>query len=168
MTKEDSEGILIPAPIATEMYQLDGGMTMPWVRWFQQFKATTASVVIGEVKLPGAQTVGTAKLSTPCVVRLPKRYKVDVYKCEAKCFTAPTGAAFTAIITYRRAGATAFASIFRAGEYLTIAVGATNATPIVPLVNEFYPGDDFNCDVIGAGGACAGVELTMRGGLLFK
>lgn len=40
MTKEAS------APIATDMFNVDGGMTMPWVRWFQRFTNLTLPYVI--------------------------------------------------------------------------------------------------------------------------
>ncbi len=165
MTREDEDGFLIPAPIQTDMFAVDGGFTMPWVRWFQQFrrKLRVPAIVVGRTKLPGVQVVGTDLLDSPCVVRLEDDIAARLYEAQGRCFTAPATSDYEAIITYRRPPATTFTSIFRPGESLIIPVGETEAIPVEPLVTDFYEGDDFNVDVIAADGTVADVELTLRG-----
>lgn len=165
MTREDEDGFLIPAPIQTDMFAVDGGFTMPWIRWFQQFRKRqrVPSMLLGQIKLPGVQIVRTDALDAPAVVRLPEGIGARVYTVYARCFDPPATTAAEYEVTWRAAPTDAYTSIFAPGVTLTIPVGEYEATPIEPIVTDFTSSDDFNVNVIAADGTCSGVAIDLRG-----
>lgn len=168
MTREDENEDLIPAPIQTDMFALDGGFTMPWIRWFQRVIVTLrrlilANVVVARFKLPGVQVVGNRVLDTPLVVRCPAGVKVLLFVADAQAKTAPASSTYQVRPVYSRNNGTTYTSLLTTGASLEIVSTEKSSATLTPAVIELFDGDLLDIDIIAADGTVAGVEVTVRG-----